>query len=271
MRIENNPIGSVAIMGGIPTVPTPFLLSWTKFIEYNAKHLGDIHYLSTTVSFHAQARNSIVDMMKGNWVLMLDTDITFGPDILHRMLKRMEQHDLDVLVGMYQFKTHPYSPVLFNWTEKGLPKKITGYQAHQYDQFHYFPVDVAGAGCLLIKDSVFVRILEELKENPFDILPPLGEDFSFFNRLKRLGIQAVCDPAIHVEHLTWKGIQMSDFDSEAIGGTRRKIQVGWGENGQGGEGGNATDSCRDSGRNGTHAVNGGLQDLHVEITVPAES
>ena len=29
-----------------------------------------------------------------------------------------------------------------------------------------------------------------LKENPFDIIPPYGEDHSFFMRLKKLGIKA---------------------------------------------------------------------------------
>ena len=232
MRKEIKPIGTVAIMGGIATIPTPFLKSYAEMIQYNGKHLGPIHYMSSTSSFHAQARNEIVDQMKGDWVLMLDTDATFGPDILHRMLKRMETHDLDVLVGMYQFKNYPHSPVLFSWNERGLPKKIQGYQAREYDQFNYFPVDVAGAGCLLIRDRVITRMLTELKENQFDILPPLGEDFSFFNRLKRLDIQAVCDPAIRLEHLTWKGITMNDFDAEAIGGAR-KIHMGWNEARQG--------------------------------------
>ena len=210
MRKESKPIGSVFYMGGVPVLPEPFVQSWTQMLQYNAKHLGNIHYDRTTVYYHSTARNSIVDQMKGDWVLMLDTDICFGPDLLHRMLKRMEQHDLDVLVGWYQFRNPPHSPVVFDWNADGLPTRVTGFQAQPFDQFHYFEVDTAGAGCLLIRDSVFVRILEELKENPFDIIHPLGEDHSFFKRLEKLDIQAVCDPAIHVEHLTWKGIQPRD-------------------------------------------------------------
>lgn len=212
MRTEIKPIGTIAYMGGIPTVPTPFLRSWTQMLQYNSEHLGPIHYMTTSTSFHATARNEIVDQMKGNWVLMLDTDITFAPDILHRMLKRMEQHDLDVLVGVYQFKSEPHGPVLFRWTDDAVPQRIVEYQALPYDQFNYFPVEVAGAGCLLINDRVFTRILSELKENPFDIIPPLGEDFSFFKRLRQLDIQAVCDPAIHVQHLSYRGLKMSDYD-----------------------------------------------------------
>ena len=206
-------------------MPTPFLWAWTQFLQYNGKHLGPIHYINTSSSFHAKARNQIVEETKGDWVLMLDTDQTFGPDILHRMLIRMEKDDLDVLTGMYQFKQPPHSPVLFKWNGDATIR-LQEYQAHAYDQFHYFPVECAGAGCLLVKDRVFERILKELKENPFDIITPLGEDFSFFKRLQRLGIESWCDPAITCEHLTWRGVTRNDWQKGGRTiGTRKEIHV----------------------------------------------
>lgn len=219
MRQEIKPIGTVAYMTGVPSIPSPFVESWTQMLAYNAEHIeGRIHYMTTTTSFHAQARNQIVDRMKGDWVLMLDSDNRFAPDLLHRMLARMYRHDLDVLVGMYQFKTRPHSPVLFKWNkELGVPSRLIDFWAQEVDEFNYFPVECAGAGCLLIRDRVFVRILEELKSNPFDIIPPLGEDFSFFKRLQQLDIQAVCDPSIHVEHLRWHGVKPWEYDKREFG------------------------------------------------------
>lgn len=201
-------------MGGIPSIPTPFVESYAQMIAYNARHIeGDIHYISTTTSYHAQARNQIVDKMQGDWVLMLDTDNKFAPNLLHRMLARMYRHDLDVLVGIYQFKTRPHSPVVFAWNEEAtIPNRIIKFETQPVDEFNYFEVDVAGAGCLLVRDRVFVRILDELKSNPFDIIPPLGEDFSFFKRLQQLNIQAVCDPSIHVEHLRWVGTTPPEYN-----------------------------------------------------------
>lgn len=207
MRKQTKYIGTVAFMAGIPSIPTPFVKSWTDFITYNARHIdGEIFYFTPTTSLHFQARNQIVEHMEGDWVLMLDTDNKFPPDLLHRMLARFEKHDLDVLTGLYQFKSKPHSPVLFKWRGDGITERIIDFaEVVEMDQFNYVEVECAGAGCLLVRDRVFVRILEELKENPFDHLPPLGEDFSFFKRLQRLNIQAVCDPAIHVEHLRWVG------------------------------------------------------------------
>lgn len=215
MREQTKFIGTVAYMGGIPSVPTPFLDSWTQFLVYNGKHLGPIFYYNPDkTSFHAQARNQIVDKAKGDWILMLDTDNKFAPDILHRMLKRMEHHELDVLVGYYQFKSRPHSPVIFNWDEQtGVPNRVIEMQAFPFDQFFYSKIQVAGAGCLLVKLSVYERIISELKQNPFDIIPPLGEDFSFFKRLKDLNIEAFCDPAIHVEHLRWQGTIPPEYNA----------------------------------------------------------
>jgi len=200
-------------MGGIPVIPTPFVKSWTDFVVYNSKHIdGEIFYMTPTTSLHFQARNQIVEQMKGDWVLMLDTDNKFPPDLLHRMLARFYQHDLDVLTGMYQFKSKPHSPVMFTWRDN-ITQRVINFQAQEVDQFNYIEVQCAGAGCLLVRDRVFTRMLEELKENPFDHLPPLGEDFSFFKRLQRLDIQAVCDPAIHVEHLRWVGTTPPEYDA----------------------------------------------------------
>lgn len=212
MRKQTKYIGTVAWMGGVPTIPTPFVKSWTDFIVYNSKYIdGEIFYFTPTTSLHFQARNQIVEQMKGDWVLMLDTDNKFPPDILHRMLARFHQHDLDVLTGLYQFKQEPHGPVLFKWKDI-ITERVVQFQAQEVDQFNYIEVDCAGAGCLLVRDRVFVRILEELKENPFDHIPPLGEDFSFFKRLQRLDIQAICDPALHVEHLRWEGTTPPEYN-----------------------------------------------------------
>lgn len=211
MRKQTKYIGTVAFMGGVPTIPTPFVKSWTDFIVYNSKYIdGEIFYMTPTTSLHFQARNEIVDKMKGDWVLMLDTDNKFPPNTLHRMLARFHQHDLDVLTGLYQFKQRPHSPVLFKWKEN-ITSRVIQFQTQAVDQFNYIEVECAGAGCLLVRDRVFVRILEELKENPFDHIPPLGEDFSFFKRLQRLDIQAICDPSIHVEHLRWEGTTPPEY------------------------------------------------------------
>ena len=74
----------------------------------------------------------------------------------------------------------------------------------------------AGAGCLLVRKSVYDRCKKELKENPFDITHPYGEDHSFFLRLKRLGIQAYCDPLITLNHLRYDPISMDSYAKDDV-------------------------------------------------------
>lgn len=210
---ENKPIGTIAYMGGIPYVPEQFCWSWSQMVQYNTEFLclpgENIHYDRATVSYHAFARNSIVKRMEGEWLLMLDTDHVFDPDLAVRLLHRMSMHDLDVVAGMYQYKVPPYAPVMFQWSDE------KGYQViGKWDKdIGLFQIHSAGAGCLLVRKRVFDKIASELKEEPFDIAPPYSEDHSFFNRLKKLGIKAFCDPRIQCHHLTQKAISLDDFDA----------------------------------------------------------
>lgn len=208
-------VGTVAYMGGVMSLPEPFVWSWTQMMQFNTQYLPPLHYMRSVVSYHSLARNRIVDEMRGEWVLMLDTDIAFSPDILHRLLLRMED-GWDIVTGVYQFKREPYAPLLYRFGKDGMPQALRSWTTQKVGKFHHIPIESAGAGCLLVKTSVFDRILTELRENPFDIIHPLGEDHSFFWRVKRLEIGVGCDPAVTVEHLTYRGIQPRDYQRENV-------------------------------------------------------
>ena len=50
--------------------------------------------------------------MGADYVLWLDSDMFFEPDTLERMLKRMQEKDIDFLTGVYYRRGEPYTPVL---------------------------------------------------------------------------------------------------------------------------------------------------------------
>jgi len=72
-----------------------------------------VHYDRVTYSDHAPARNKLCYEFLGNWILMLDTDHQFEPDILLRILKLAEDTKAEVISGLYRFKMEPHSAVAY--------------------------------------------------------------------------------------------------------------------------------------------------------------
>lgn len=213
MLLAKRPIGTVAYLGGLMAVPEEFCWSFCQMVQFNNEYLCQpsefVHLIRAKTSYHVSARNNLVERYMGDWLLMFDTDHAFEPDICVRLVSAMQQFDLDVVTALYHYKVPPYLPVLYHW-EEGM-NSFTPLAAWPAEA-DLIEAGCAGAGSLLVRRRVFDRIRTELKENPFDIIPPLSEDFSFFRRLHKLGIKMHCVPAIESYHLTVRQITSADKD-----------------------------------------------------------
>ena len=217
MLLMRQSIGTVAYMGGLMAVPEPFVWSLTQMLQYSSEHLCApnqiIHLTKSITSYHAWARNGIAENILGDWVLMLDTDQTFEPDLLCRMVSLLNEFDLDVLTGLYHYKIPPHNPVLYAWDAQGQQfHGIAGWSTPG----RLLRVDCAGAGCLMIRRRVFERIAAEMKQKPFDPIGVWSEDFSFFVRLIQLGIKVYCAPDIETYHLMVQTISSEHADYTAV-------------------------------------------------------
>lgn len=225
MLIANRIIGTCAYMGGVPAVLEEFCWAYAELRTCNAELLcapGEaVHYDRAKISFHAHARNSLVRRMEGDWLLLLDTDHAFEPDLALRMVDRLHRYQIDVLVALHVYKTHPFAPCI-HLEKDGRLEPIIGWTQGPA----LFPCDSAGAGALLVRRTVFERIAEELKQGPFDIEPPYSEDHSFFRRLARLDppVKAWFDPRLENPHLSVVPRTLADFDPSIIqeGGVTQK-------------------------------------------------
>lgn len=219
MIYGKKPIGTISYLGGLMSLPEEFCWSWSQMIQFNNEYLVQpnefIYYIRSKVSFHSAARNWLVDNMKGDWILMLDTDHVFEPDLAARMVNIMYTYDLQVLTGIYLQKGEPHMPVIYHWEKGDLnPKQIGDWEDKEN---HIFPIGSAGGGCLLIRKNVLNEIKIKLKESPFDIISPLGEDHSFFKRLQKLNIQAFCAPFIESNHLSVHKLELEkDYKKEKV-------------------------------------------------------
>lgn len=225
MLLGNQPIGTVAYLGGVPAVMEEFAWSWSQMVQFNTEYMCSpgqyVHYDRARVSYHAYARNSLAERMRGDWLLMLDCDHAFDPDIVLRMLDRMIHYNVRVLTGVYTYKNPPHAPLLFREGKDGLFENIGAWD----EDATLLPCDSAGGGCLMVRRDVFEEIRSELKCGPFDIDPPFSEDHSFFKRCKKLGIQPYFDPRIECHHLTVKRLGLSDFNRDDVSiGDRINVQ-----------------------------------------------
>ena len=226
-------IGTIGYMGGVMALPEPFCWSMVQMVQYNHDYVCDpgerIYYIRATNSFHSFARNTMVKQFKGDWLLMMDTDHSFQPDILSRMLRVLTlKPEVQVLSALYQYKGPPHAPKLYRFGKTYKDFNVLGKwdipkNTNKTGGKFLVPIDMAGAGCLLIKREVFEKMKKRFKEDPFDIIHPYGEDNSFFLRLKKIGIQAYCDPTIEFPHLEYKEITMKDFDADSLSYKKFKI------------------------------------------------
>lgn len=210
MLIHKQPIGTVAYMGGVAATLEKFTWAWTQLILYSNEYLCTsyqyIHYDRSKVSDHAKARNELTQAMKGDWILMLDTDHEPDPDLLARMLHVFNKYKLDVLSGVYQVKMYPYPPLLYQFNEDQTEFELMS-SFDNPNNADIFKIAAAGAGCLMIRRMVIYRMLTELKQLPFDhLMHPtnkrsLSEDLSFFRRCQQLNIECYASTRIENPHL----------------------------------------------------------------------
>jgi len=210
MVIGRKTIGTVGYMGGIMAPPEPFTKAWGDMIQYNYEYLLQpterISYTRATVSYHAFARDSLIDEMRGDWILMLDTDVIFEPDVVALMLQKMSNYNIDVLVGIYPYKGALHAPVLYGYNPKNDKRFIVGDWDKRFDVIE---CDGAGAGCLMIKRSV-VQKIKASGESLFAIIPPNSEDNSFFMRCRKLGIKTYFSPNIKLKHLMYRQLSIDE-------------------------------------------------------------
>lgn len=204
------PIGTIARMWADST-RAGFTDSLVDLCNYSHAVLcrpGEhIAYKRATVSWHESARNELAAEFEGDWLLMLDTDHIFAPDLLERMLRLCRTEGLQFLSGIYQYKFPPHHPVAGVVGESGQIQQLLDWNPNK----PIIDVSVVGGGCMLIYREVFDRIRKELRQEPFTIIPGLSEDYSFCMRLQKLGIRVPLAVNIECHHVIPTVLSIRDY------------------------------------------------------------
>ena len=148
------------------------------------------------------SRNSLAKHaleMEADFILWLDSDMMFEPDILERMMKTLQDNDLTILSGVYYRRRPPFSPVLL----KTLRIDENNFCEHEnfnaYPEDGLFEAEGIGFGCVLMSSEV----LFDVKAKYTDWFSPfgrVGEDLSFCWRARQCGHKIYVDPTIQLGH-----------------------------------------------------------------------
>lgn len=191
-----------------------FVDSLSELLLYSQRRLCGpdefIHYIKAPMSYHEMARNWLVEHMEGDWLLQLDTDHMFRPDLLERLLLLAEESQAKVVSGIYQYKSPnmQHRAVANMWGPNLEVQPITS-----WDRSGRWIDDVGpcGAGALLVHKSVFNRMRAKFQCEPFTLIPGLSEDYSFFRRLKGMGERAVLSTTIEAHHVIRTALSVRDL------------------------------------------------------------
>ena len=139
-----------------------------------------------------------------DYVLWLDSDMTFAPDTLTRLLHTAHMTGADLVTGLYVKRVQPIKPVLFRTVRPPVQdengKLVSGVESYMdYPRDDIFPIAGCGFGCCLTS----VSMLRDLWRNgaPFTQFPWCGEDISFCYRAKLKGYDMVCNSSIRCGHI----------------------------------------------------------------------
>ena len=167
----------------------------------------DIKYLKATLVY--DARNQLVRyaLEKGgyDYILWLDSDMTFEPDLLARLMKDMETEEgqkRQAVTGLCFGRRPPFKPCIY----KALDVQQQGQMIHpkcenyfEYPRDQIFEVAACGFACVLMRMDVLEAM--GIYGVPFFPVGGLGEDLTFCWRAIKLDIKFHCDSRLKIGHI----------------------------------------------------------------------
>lgn len=148
------------------------------------------------------ARNNLARQAikaEADWVLWLDSDMVFAPNLLQRMLSVCLDNKIDFLTAVCFRRKPPYTPCLFDRLEK--IDKGASYTALMTVPDGLFQVGGCGFAGVLMSTDVLMSVAAKFEGRMFDPLEGFGEDVSFCWRARQCGYDIWCDSSIEMGHV----------------------------------------------------------------------
>ena len=174
----------------------------SELLLHTEKCSVEVKYLKASLVY--DARNQLVKYAreKGGYdfVLWLDSDMTFEPDLLDRLIDDIEGRQ--AVSGLCFGRRPPFNPCIYSELDvKTEGKLITPYRTvyTNYPRNSIFEVEACGFACVLMRMDVLEAM--GIYGVPFFPVAGLGEDLTFCWRARKLDIRFHCDSRLKIGHI----------------------------------------------------------------------
>lgn len=240
LQINENPeiaqkcVGTIAMVTR-DNVAAATAISW---LMTDMSFLGPGEYIARYIvqgNVLVFQRNECIQKMDGDWILFIDSDMTWQPDAIKTLVETRNRFDLDMVGGLCFQRASPYQPTLYLNADKApLSEEVTwsGYTfMEEWEEDAAVEVDATGMAFCLIHKRVFDRILTKATGEGFpelevrkEMRPPpffkwtgeFGEDFQFCREAKMSGSRIFVDTSVKIGHIGDQVITEETFLREIV-------------------------------------------------------
>lgn len=165
----------------------------------NLKRVGECEIAFKISSLIYTSRDALAkEALKigAKYILWLDSDIVFAPDLMIRMINTIKEDT--ILTGVYYRRGKPYKPVIFDELEL----TENGWKWSDCENLPDMPFEIEGCGfgCVLMPTEAVAGVMLNFKQI-FNPISGIGEDLSFCWRVRQSGYKIICDPTLKVGHV----------------------------------------------------------------------
>lgn len=163
--------------------------------------------------FIDQNRDLLVNMWLENpteWLLLIDSDIVITIDIYNMLCEKADKIKSPVINGIYFID---YTSNANSQYKTYLKPTTSVFSDKPFDLFtnKLEPINSGGLGLTLIHKDVLIKLKNKYKDKPlFDITIEngklVGEDVSFFRKIKKIGIPIYAHTSAIAVHLKTVGL-----------------------------------------------------------------
>ena len=177
-----------------------------NFVEclLDLKKVGETDVVLLKSSLVYDARNQAAAKAiseKYDYVLWIDSDMTFEPDMMEKMFASIGTHNM--LTALCFARRPPFKPCIYKHISveqtgiASLPKTEVWYD---YPRDQIVEIEACGFACVLQKVDMLDAMVSTYGV-PFFPIAGLGEDLSFCFRAKQLDIKMYADTSIKIGHI----------------------------------------------------------------------